>query len=294
MTHVSAIELYQRHLDPLSKAIIEGDLTRFVAGMSVPHVLRTVDSHIRIESQDALKTGAAQYLHAIREKGITRIDRLCKSAIFLSETEIEGFNSVRAYHGNEPAILPFLARMKLEFREGAWRVSETDMAILRAQWDVLPDFDKGGANAETASQDENSFNLSCFQLFLNWLSQAALCNDFDAWLRACALPLTVTSGQGTTVFETEDALRREFDYYMVSFKAHNVTQIIREPLDVTLEGENRMVGRCRTFVLSQANLVVEPYESTITIERLRKGFWQLSRMDNVIGHRDWHKNRPLS
>ncbi len=134
--------------------------------------------------------------------------------------------------------------MVLEFRDGEWRISETDMAVLRDKWDVLPQVGGKVEPLPNAPSSESEFNLACFQVLLNWLSQAALCNDFDAWSRACALPLTVTGRTGQTVFETEEALRNEFQYYMSAFDVHNVTDIIRRPLDVLMVGEPRLTGTC--------------------------------------------------
>ncbi len=287
MQHTSAIKLYQSRLDPLTRAIAEGDVAGFVAGLHLPHVLRTVDTQIRFETEADLFKGITHYIHALRARGVTRLDRVCESAVYKSDTEIEGYNSNHAFAGKEPAILPFLARMRLEFRDGEWRISETDMAVLRDQWAVLPHIPGQVQPLPDAPDNEHDFHLACFQVLLNWMSQAALCKDFNAWSRACALPLTVTGKSGEMSFVTEEELRREFEYYMASFDVHNVTEVIRKPLDVRMEGETRMVGLCRTYVLSHANLVVKPYDSTITFERLRDGFWQLVRMDNIIGHRDW-------
>ncbi len=294
MQHTSAIKLYQSRLDPLACAIANGDVAGFVAGLHLPHVLRTVDTQVRFETEADLYQGVAHYIQALQERGVTRLERYCESAVYKSETEIEGFNSVHAFADQSPAILPFLARMRLEFRDGEWRISETDMAVLRDQWNVLPQIDGQVMPLSDAPKNEHDFHLACFQVLLNWLSQAALCKDFNAWSRACALPLTVTGKSGEMSFCTEEELRREFDYYMASFEVHNVTQVIRKPLDVRMEGETRMVGSCRTYVLSHANLVVKPYDSTITFERLRNGFWQMVRMDNIIGHRDWNAGGATS
>ncbi|WP_299938682.1 hypothetical protein [uncultured Pelagimonas sp.] len=287
MQHTSAIKLYQSRLDPLTRAIAEGDVAGFMAGLHLPHVLRTVDTRVHFETEAELYKAVDYYIHALRARGVTRLDRVCESAVYKSDTEIEGYNSVHAFTGQDPAILPFLARMRLEFRDGEWRISETDMAVLRDQWNVLPQIDGQVMPLSDAPANEHDFHLACFQVLLNWLSQAALCKDFNAWSRACALPLTVTGKSGEMSFYTEEELRHEFGYYMASFDVHNVTDVIRKPLDVRMEGETRMVGSCRTYVLSNANLVVKPYDSTITFERLRDGFWQMVRMDNIIGHRDW-------
>lgn len=287
MQQPSAMSLYQSRLDPMTQAIMAGDVTGFLEGLQLPHVLRTLDSQVLFETEQDLRNGAVHYLATLKALGIDRLDRMCQSAIFKSETEIEGYNSVRAYSGDTPAILPFLARMRLEKRDGEWRISETDMAVLRHNWSALPQIAGQETLLNTAPADEEGFNLACFQVLMNWLSQAAMCEDFEAWTSACAIPLVVTNSAGLNVYETVEDLRREFELYVAAFKVHHVTDIVRTALSVRTEGENRMVGTCKTYLVSKAFMVVEPYISTVTFERSSQGLWKMVRMDNVIGHKNW-------
>lgn len=293
MLHPSAMTLYQSRLDPMTDAIMAGDVAGFLDGLHLPHMLRTLDSEVLFETEQDLRQGAGYYLNALQALGITRLERTCESAIYKSATEIEGYNSVRAYSGNTPAIMPFLARMRLELRDGEWRISETDMAVLRSKWSVLPQIEGQVPSPENAPKDEADFNLACFQVLLNWLSQAALSKNFDAWASACATPLTVTGAMGTVVHETLADLRNEFDLFVSAFKVHHVTDIVRTALAVRTEGETRMVGTCRTYLVSQANMVVDPYVSQVVFERPEDGFWKLVRLENAIGHKNWRSNGDL-
>lgn len=125
-----------------------------------------------------------------------------------------------------------------------------------------------------------------FQNYLHRVTDAFLTGDYDTWEASVSLPATVVTRNGTTVITSTETLKRDFEVYMREFEIHGITDMIRLVQNVQLIEGDQMTGTYTTHILRNAEPVVDPYESAMTL-RLMEGTWRMTTLLNAIGHLNW-------
>ncbi len=263
------------------------DLDSFVRGIRLPYQVQTCDARLVYESEQELRAGMAAYRQSLRQRRITRMERRCVSAGFLSDTEIEGFNSVMLYRGDELALPPYLVRMHWTETQGVWRIGRSSAALRDIDWPVLPSGICAKHPLDDAPLDDDAAEVARFQLFLNHLNQILLTGDFEAWRDVVTLPLTFITRSGTDTHTTVEELREDFDLYMSEFRIHGVSDMVRHAKSAKSVGNDQMVGVYSTYILRNAEFVVPPYESSMTLQKDEMGRWRISSVMNALGHLNW-------
>lgn len=288
MAREPARSIYQGRIDILTDAIMSGDMERFAAGIALPYSVKTCDARVLYDTEDALKLGIGRYSDALRERGVTRMERQCESATYINDSVIEGYNTVRLLTGNELAVDPYMVRMRLKRGEdGMWRVSESTAAMNSEKWPLLP----AGFLAIHASPDapasEAEERVVIFQTFLNRINQVLLGGDLQGWRNATQLPLTFIHRQGTSVMATEEDREADFRLYHDEFRIHEVDDIVRRVDSATFISDDQMLGTYRTYILRGSELVVDPYDSSMTLQKGADGLWRITSVMNALGHLNW-------
>lgn len=285
-------EIYQRRIDSLSNAIIRCDTDHFVSGIALPHTVQTSDAKLDYETEDQLKQGFERYAEALRKRGVTRMERPCESAAFLEDGLIEGFNSVRLLSGNKLVVEPYLVRMRMvRGDDDHWRVTQSSSAMTSEKWPILP----AGFNTIEPRQDhpmtEDEARIAEFQTFLNRINQVLLTGDYPGWRAALHLPVSFIYRQGTRHITTEDEMCAHFALYQQEFQIHEVNDLVRHVTSATQISEDQMLGTYRTYILRGAELVVDPYDSSMTLQRAEDGRWKVTSVMNALGHLNWKSGK---
>lgn len=281
-------DIYQRRIDSLSDAIMRCDMDTFVTGIALPYTVKTSDAQLVYETEEQLKSGVGRYAEALRERGVTRMERPCESAAFLQDDLIEGFNSVRLLAQDVLVVDPYLVRMRMALGEdNTWRVTESSAAMKSEKWPLLPvGFTKIEARQSHPMSDDEA-RIAAFQVFLNRLNQVLLTGDYEGWRNALQLPVSLIYRNGTTYVQTEDELRADFALYQQEFRIHRVDDLVRQVKTATFLNDDQMLGTYRTYILRGAELVVDPYDSSMTLQRGADGRWRVTSVLNALGHLNW-------
>lgn len=281
-------EIYQRRMDSLSDAIMRCDLDYFVTGIALPYTVQTSDARLVYETEEQLKQGVGRYADALFQRGVTSMERPCESAAFLEDGLIEGFNSVRLLAGNELVVDPYLVRMRMaRGDDDIWRVTQSSAATQSEKWPLLPT----GFNRIEPRQDhpmtEDEARIAEFQTFLNRVNQVLLTGDYAGWRAALHLPVSFIYREGTRHIATEEDMRADFELYKQEFKIHEVDDLVRHVTSAKQVNTDQMVGTYRTYILRGAELVVDPYDSSMTLQRAEDGRWRVTSVMNALGHLNW-------
>ena len=70
--------------------------------------------------------------------------------------------------------------------------------------------------------------------------------------------------------------------------------MVRHAKSAKSVGNDQMVGVYSTYILRNAEFVVPPYESSMTLQRDELGNWRISSVMNALGHLNWSDRHPGS
>ncbi len=122
--------LYQEHLDILSDALLSGDPDRFMARVTVPHVMQTATHRhetITAEAQRALFT---TFANLFRSEGITAFVRTARFATFVSPNVIVGQHDSHKMRGAHRTLAPYPNRVRLaRGADDIWRETHCANAV---------------------------------------------------------------------------------------------------------------------------------------------------------------------
>jgi hypothetical protein len=130
-----------------------------------------------------------------------------------------------------------------------------------------------------------------FQELGELLTKALLSGDFALYRSILTLPMTFTPKDGTSYTLTDEAaLREDFDLYVSIVRLHGVTDIYRRVLGFDRVDADRVVVRVVTHILVRANLLVEPFETRMSMLRGPDG-WRITEIESSEGHLNWTMGR---
>ncbi|MDW4498718.1 hypothetical protein R5H30_12050 [Sulfitobacter sp. D35] len=130
-----------------------------------------------------------------------------------------------------------------------------------------------------------------FQAFLDAISDCFIAGDFAPWRDRIRLPFTMITRTGPVVLTTEDALRRNFELYIVACKALNLDQIYRQPVALELCEDGTIIGTYATDLLSRGKRATPRYTSSMLLVS-DPGGWKMTSILNARGHHDWTGFEP--
>ena len=132
---------------------------------------------------------------------------------------------------------------------------------------------------------------AAFSTLSDTLTNALLGRDFALYRTAFCLPVRIEPRKGQAYTLADDAaLEADFKLYCDILKAHAVTDIFREEMQVLpLEDDWVEVTFC-THILRHAQRVVEPFNSQFVL-RPCDGAWRIAEIRSTLGHINWTLGR---
>jgi hypothetical protein len=121
--------IYQRLLDQLSTAVINGDIATVVALFDLPFRLGTLNGSFILTTEADVADHALALNRTLRQLGATDYIRLASGARFLDPGRIEGTHVTHMMRRAERVIAPFPSRMVIVERAGGWRVAQSVHAL---------------------------------------------------------------------------------------------------------------------------------------------------------------------
>ncbi|MDU8909914.1 hypothetical protein [Aestuariicoccus sp. MJ-SS9] len=119
----SAQDIYQDHLDRLSRALWVRDFAAVADMLGLPNVMATKDARLRFDDNADLLTTLTHFRDSLQTMGATGYHRICQRAAYLAgdDTRIEGRHTTYVLRGGHYAVPPWQSDMTLELRDGVWK-----------------------------------------------------------------------------------------------------------------------------------------------------------------------------
>jgi deoxycytidine triphosphate deaminase len=132
------LEIYQAHLDTVSKMIWAREFEPLAQMMVYPHELLIGETVEVVDSPEAFVAWASSFRHSLEELGATAYHRVAIAAAFRgnAEDEIDGFHRVYVLNGASHLIEPYSSEAKLQKRDGAWLGSGVRATLRAARYAV--------------------------------------------------------------------------------------------------------------------------------------------------------------
>ncbi len=289
-----ARRIYQDTLDRLTAAIVSRDPVAFSKGISCPYEARAVNGTTLCRTEEDVQQAMMAYADTLRDHNVRSLTRVCDTAHMVNDSHITGYHTTCIDADAPFNVAPFLTRMSL-YRGGEdWKVAITETAMCAQSWPLSPVWENMQSHGQSHADDpvsEKAKRLHLFQNILDRISSAFLSGDIDGWLGSLSLPCHLVTRHGVDTYETEDAVRRDFDVYIQEFKTHGVTDIVREAKTAELIDGDQMVGTYATHILRGSAHVVPPWDASMTLRR-ENGLWRVTTVMRAIGHLNWSANSP--
>lgn len=125
-----------------------------------------------------------------------------------------------------------------------------------------------------------------FEHFLTDISNAFIAGNLPQWRARLVLPFSLITKLKPIVLSTENAVRDNFNQYLIAVRIMNMDLIDRTPISLEECPDGTWLGTFRTRMLSGAHLATAPYISTALLHNI-DGRFRMSSMLNARGHRDW-------
>lgn len=128
---LSAVKIYQEHLDVLSQALLEADFETFANRISLPHRITTQTDVIEIKTRDEMEKTFHRFAAGYRDSGLTDFVRVAENAKFVSPDEIIGRHVSHQMTGERRMVPPYPNRVRLvRDPDNTWRETHCANAIL--------------------------------------------------------------------------------------------------------------------------------------------------------------------
>ena len=127
------------------------------------------------------------------------------------------------------------------------------------------------------------------QALFDEITGAVLAGDWEAYRGRTALPFVVVSPPGTLLLDSEDKLRRNFEWTVEMYANLKVTDVYRRVRDQILIGSYMAAIRFETHVLTGATRLCDPYPNE-AIVRFEDGRWKSAMVACSLLNEEW----PLS
>lgn len=130
-------ETLQTWLDTVAEAVIRGDYETYRAHVCLPFHLITHTTSMRIDRDDALRSGFDAFVQMLQSQRVTDYVRLAAGAEQLDDVLITGrYVSHLLVAGGVRLIPPFRSAITLRREDGVWRAASITNALANSRWPI--------------------------------------------------------------------------------------------------------------------------------------------------------------
>ena len=139
-----ARDIYQEHLETVSRAIWTRDYARIAEMMHYPHQISTPRRSAIVETPEQLMLDAQAFRENLAGLAATAYHRVCRAAAFDGPDRIVGRHITYVLRGGTYVTDPYMSDMRLVRRDGAWLgagivISEHNLSMSYFHPDTLRD-----------------------------------------------------------------------------------------------------------------------------------------------------------
>ncbi len=123
MSDSEAKDLYQRHLDAVTRAFWQKDWDGLVRHLGVPALIRTLDAEVFVRDEGAMRRSLLDQRTNLDRLGAQDYQRLCVNARFQpgNADMIHGEHETFILRGGSFVLEPYRSEMTLHCEDGIWR-----------------------------------------------------------------------------------------------------------------------------------------------------------------------------
>ncbi|GGB24574.1 nuclear transport factor 2 family protein [Allosediminivita pacifica] len=276
---------YQAVLDDMRTALEAGDTAAYARHFSLPLVTSNMDGSVRTETAEELSEVVADYLDIYARRGIARVEQRCEAARIDPSGCLEGYHLTRFFGEGANGTEVAHSRFVMTREDDAWKVIRLETGLERSMWPMRPDRFEPIPGRDLTDDQFTAYSI--VQAMLNITTLHVLNGDAEGFAQGALFPIFVQSRQGRYTIDDIEALRKDMALYREEFQIHGVDDVYRPLKSAEFVGPDKITGTYRTYILSRGGLVVEPYESALTLQRCEDGRWRTTSIMHGLGHLNW-------
>lgn len=303
MTPVSgnaALAHYQETLDVLSNAIMTEDEATLLARIKLPHLRRTLNTEVVVETPEDLIEGLMIFGQAIKGLGATNLVRLATEAAFLSDSYITGYHVTHTLRDAVPVVDSYASRMVLIEEGGVWKMLEVDSMLDNPHWPIyIPRVHHDARMAGAFRSPENDARklsvapLTLYQTFLDELSHANNTDDFELYCRYLLFPYSSHTETSDIIIGTVEDVRPFFDGVSQTLAENGCDRLVRRAESAEFISSDLICGYHATEFHAGETCVIGPIKSRMLLQR-KNTSWYLKSVTNALANSKfpYHVPRP--
>ncbi|WP_439122666.1 hypothetical protein [Marivita sp.] len=123
MTSGLAMKIYQKNLDAVSEALMDGDLPKMMRHIAIPNMMSTCDKEIVMSSPEELDMVMSDFRTQLLSHGVETYTRICLEADFVvgRNDMIAGRHETSTTGADGVAVSPYLNHMVLMKIDDQWK-----------------------------------------------------------------------------------------------------------------------------------------------------------------------------
>lgn len=132
-----ALNIYQAHVDALSRAMMARDFEAFAAKIQLPLLIKHVGAEQLIKTEDEMATHFHGLHATLKSQGVTDFIRIAEEATYRADDVIEGTHITHILQSGKRLVQPYPNHLRLERINGEWLETVAANAVLNPERDVL-------------------------------------------------------------------------------------------------------------------------------------------------------------
>jgi hypothetical protein len=293
MSAKEAIEIYQRVLDIVSDAVLEGDHITIGKYLSKPFHIRTINGWFPINTSEDIEQMVRSTHLSLKLQGATDYVRIASSAEFRADGRIDGVHTTHILRNGTSIVPSYESRMRMEKFDAAWKVTMAKHAIGNFKWPTsVPKVDRGDVSTIDNSAEIDETAIEYYQNYLDEITKINVEDDFEGWLKVCEFPHMVHIDQADRLIEKHEDIRPFFEM-VSSMIEENPNDTFKRTADFAGFLDSHTLRGYHTTTFDGPNGdVFAPIKSRMTI-RFSAGKWRMIEVVNSIANTEFPYNRPV-
>ncbi len=134
---MTAVEILERFLDAVGKAVVDGRLEVYAQHVILPFVLETASATLTVATLDDLAEGFDTYGEMLADLGVTSIQRKVIRAFAPTPGRVHGQYTTRLMAGNVQVAPMFWSQTQIDLIDGVWKSGFIRNTTTDGRWPVM-------------------------------------------------------------------------------------------------------------------------------------------------------------
>ncbi|ABD55893.1 hypothetical protein [Jannaschia sp. CCS1] len=285
----SAQDVFQAFLDHTSKLVLTNDAKGYCNHIVLPFVFRTGAGEVVIETEDDLLIDTIEICDWMKSHGITDYHRICRSAQYLPNGDIDGVHITYALNNAVAVMPPYANRSILRCVDGTWKVVLSEHEIANP---LMPGKDTSAApgvfsddwpGAGDDFDGDPATALSVYQATISRMDDMCNARDFAGWIDCFVMPHAIHYDHTDHWVETPEEARAFFDMLVGSMETAQADVIVRTANFAAFVSKTRLLGYHDTSMTKNEALCFGPVKSRMILEH-SDGVWRCANVTNSLAN----------